>query len=86
LALKILRQVYTAMADQGTLLLIEHVIEADNQPGLGKLLDINMLAMTEGGKERTRHEYETLLAEAGFQLIQIVPTASGVCVIEGKKR
>lgn len=86
LALKILRNIHTAMPANGTLLLVEHVVEPDNQPSLGKLLDINMLLMTQGGRERSSEEYRELYRQAGFELTRIVPTASGVCVIEGKKQ
>jgi O-methyltransferase domain/Dimerisation domain len=47
LALKILRNIHAAMPAQATLLLVEHVIEVDNRPSMGKMLDINMLAMTQ---------------------------------------
>lgn len=86
LALNILRNIHTAMPAQGTLLLLEHVIEADNRPSMGKMLDINMLAMTQGGKERTRQEFTDLYAQAGFELTRIVPTARGISVIEGRKQ
>ena len=36
------RQDKKPMPENGTLLLVENVVEGDNQPGLGKLLDINM--------------------------------------------
>ena len=52
-------------------------------PDHSKLLDIIMLAVT-GGRERTRNQYETLLAEAGFELERIVPTRSSYFVVEAK--
>lgn len=85
LALKILKNIHAAMPSDGTLLLVEHVIEPDNQPSLGKLLDINMLLMTQGGRERSSEEYRELYRKAGFKLTRILPTPSGICVIEGKK-
>ncbi|MGH8715004.1 MAG: hypothetical protein ACREYB_13450 [Casimicrobiaceae bacterium] len=39
-----------------------------------------MLTMT-GGRERTRTDYESLLASGGFRLDRVVPTASPVSVI-----
>ena len=86
LALKILRNIHAAMPAHGTLLLLENVVEADNQPSPAKFLDINMLLMTEGGQERTSEEYRELFAQAGFELSQIVPTPSRICVLEGRKR
>lgn len=86
LALKVLRNIYTAMPKQGTLLLVEHIVESDNQPATAKFLDINMLLMTEGGRERSRAEYAILFKQAGFEPTQIVSTPAGVCVLEGIKR
>jgi len=86
LSLKILKNIHTAMSDNGTLLLVENVVEADNQPHFGKFLDINMLLMTEGGRERTSAEYRALYQQAGFELTQIIPTNSRICIIEGRKR
>jgi len=86
LALKILKNIHAAMSDNGTLLLVENVVEADNQLHFGKFLDINMLLMTEGGRERTSEEFRVLYEQAGFELTQIVPTHSRICIIEGRKR
>jgi hypothetical protein len=86
LALKILRNIHAAMPEHGTLLLLENMVEADNQPSPAKFLDINMLLMTEGGRERSSAEYRKLFADAGFELTHIVPTPSRICVLEGRKR
>ncbi len=53
---------------------------------MGKLLDMHMLVMSPGGKERTEAEYRTLFEAAGFQLTRIVPTQNFVSVVEGVKR
>jgi hypothetical protein len=86
LSLKILKQIHNSMADGGTLLVVDHVVTGDNQFHPGKLLDINMLVMTEGGRERTREEFQRLYDEAGFELTRILPLPSGSCVVEGRKR
>ena len=39
-----------------------------------------------GGKERTKDEYHSLFANAGFELKRIVLTASEVSIIEGAKQ
>ena len=80
--LRILRGIRAAMAPDGRVLIVEQVIPAGNGPFPGKLLDLNMLVMTEGGKERTPAEYATLLGVAGLQLSRIVPTLSPVSVVE----
>jgi hypothetical protein len=83
-AAAILRNVHSAMTDDGKLLLAETVVAPANQPDLSKFMDVNMLVMT-GGRERTAKEFEQLLAQAGFRLTRIVPTASPIHIIEGTK-
>jgi hypothetical protein len=63
-------------------LILEQVIEPGNDPAPGKLLDLNMLVMTEGGRERTPQEYAELLERAGLQLLRIHPTPSPISVVE----
>jgi hypothetical protein len=58
------------------------VIPPGNGPFPGKLLDLNMLVMSEGGRERTPQEYAQLLESAGLQLHRIVPTPGPVSVVE----
>jgi len=82
-ALRILRNVRGVIRPEGRLLVVESVIPPGNDPGFGKLLDLNMLLIP-GGKERTESEYRELYAAAGFRLTRIVPTQSDVSVIEGR--
>ena len=70
------------MAPAARVLLVEQVIPPGNAPFPGKLLDLNMLVMTEGGRERSAEEYEQLLARAGLRLSRIVPTPAAVSVVE----
>ncbi|MBW4550493.1 MAG: methyltransferase [Aphanocapsa sp. GSE-SYN-MK-11-07L] len=84
-SIAILKNCYSAMADNGKILVIEQVIPPGNQPFMGKLLDVNMLALAPGGKERTEVEYRALFEAAGFQLTRIVPTQDFVSVVEGVK-
>jgi hypothetical protein len=63
--IKILNNCYKAMAENGKLLLIEHVVPPGNEPGLAKIVDILMLVMYTGF-ERTEAEFNTLLQTAGF--------------------
>ena len=78
----ILGHIREAMAPGARVLIIEPVIPPGNDPFPGKLLDLNMLVMTEGGRERTAEEYACLLERAGLRLSRIVPTASAVSVVE----
>jgi hypothetical protein len=80
--LRILGQIRAVMAPGARVLVVEQVIPPGNGPFPGKLLDLNMLVMTDGGRERTPSEYASLLAKAGLSLQRIVPTPSPVSVVE----
>lgn len=82
-AIAILKRCHEAMNDRGRVLVIEQVIPSGNEPFLGKLLDVNMLVMCPGGKERTEAEYQHIFEAAGFRLNRIVPTSAIVSVVEG---
>jgi hypothetical protein len=82
-AIAILKQCHKVMPDNGKILVAEQVIPPGNQPFMGKLIDVNMLVMTDGGRERTEAEYRALLEKAGFMLTRIVPTQDDVSIIEG---
>ncbi|HVV54110.1 MAG TPA: methyltransferase [Mucilaginibacter sp.] len=74
-SVSILKNCAKAMNADSKLLVIESVIPEGNAPHPGKLLDINMMAMT-GGKERTEKEFRILLSQAGLELTRIVYTHS----------
>jgi hypothetical protein len=81
-AVAILRACRAATPGGGALLLVERVVGPPNEEPESKLSDLNMLVMP-GGRERTREEYAALLAAAGFALRDVVPTGTGLAVIEG---
>lgn len=81
-ALAILRNCHRAMAGSGRLLLVELIVPPGNTPADGKLLDLQMMVIFPGGKERTAEEYRTLLESAGFQLTRIIPTMHQMSLIE----
>lgn len=85
LALAILRNVRAAIADHGTLLLIEGVIPEGATPHVSKLTDLEML-LSLGGRERTRDEFSLLLERAGFSLTRVVETASPISIVEARPR
>jgi SAM-dependent methyltransferase len=82
-AVTILRNCREAMAPDGRVLVVEIPIPAGNQPSFGKWLDLMMLVV--GGFERTEKQYRRLFAEAGLNLIRIVPTAHEISIIEGAR-
>lgn len=46
--------------------------------------DLNMLVCT-GGRQRSEAEFRNLYRAAGFRLTRVVPTATGICVMEGER-
>jgi hypothetical protein len=80
--LTILGHIRRGLAPGGRVLILEQVIPPGNDPAPAKLLDLNMLVMTEGGRERTPAEYAALLERAGLRLAAITPTPSPISVVE----
>jgi hypothetical protein len=83
----ILRCCRRCMPARARLIVIERTLpdlaesEADAE---GFLTDLEMLVMTSGGRERTEAEFRNLLANAGFEFVRIVQTASPLFVFEGR--
>lgn len=69
---KILDNVRRAMAANGTLLLLEGLVDSPVKP-VG-LMDLLMLVI--GGRERTEADFRSLLQSAGFSLSRIIPAGS----------
>jgi O-methyltransferase domain/Dimerisation domain len=82
----ILKNIATAMGvKRGRVILLEAVLRGDDEPDLGKLLDIEMMAMP-GGRERSADEFKALFARSGFELTKVVPTKSPLSVVEAMRK
>lgn len=84
-SVRLLKNCANAAAKDARVLLIEPVLTAPGVPHFAKLLDLEMLIMSLGGRERTAGEYGRLYAAAGLKLRRIVPTGGPNSVIEGLK-
>lgn len=82
-ALRILKAVRKGAPEHAKLLVIESLLPEKPEPHPVLMLDIVMLAVV-GGRERKRSEYEALLREAGFRLDRVLPTGSGIDIIEAQ--
>lgn len=83
-AVAILGQIARAMPVRGKLLVVEQLVTPPDrkQLNLAKIIDMIMLCLTEGGRERTEVEYREILRRAGFRLERVVATRSQVDVLE----
>jgi hypothetical protein len=79
--IKILKNCSAAMNQKGKVLVVDVVIQPGNDPGWGKLLDIEMLII--GGRERTKKEFAALFNEAELKLTRVVPTKCPLSIVEG---
>jgi ubiquinone/menaquinone biosynthesis C-methylase UbiE len=82
-ATQILRNCRAKMGPDARLVIVDCVVPETNEPHFSKFIDLNMLVMT-GGKERTAKEFEGLLSESGFKLLQVIPTDHPTCIIEAQ--
>ncbi|MBW4051486.1 MAG: methyltransferase [Proteobacteria bacterium] len=82
-ATALLDAVRRAAPPHAKVLLLEMLLPDAPGPHPAKFLDVEMLVMTTGGRERTRGEYERLLASAGMRLARVIPTSTPTVVLEG---
>ena len=76
-----------AIPPDGAVVVVERLLPERAKVGIETdvyFIDLEMLALTPGGRERTEDEFRQLFAAAGFVLAQVVPTASPFRVFEGR--
>jgi hypothetical protein len=79
---RILRNVAAAMTGEARLVIIEGD-QPRNQPHPRfSMIDVQMLTVTEGGRERSASELEKLLAESGFTVGQVRHTPTDLMLVE----
>jgi hypothetical protein len=81
LCVQILGHCRDAMEKRGRVLVVDTVIPPGNAPHWGKMLDLNMLALT-GGRERTAAEFGELFRSAGLKLKKVHPTRCPLSIVE----
>jgi O-methyltransferase domain len=81
---QILNLIRKELPQNGRVLVCEQVVTAGPEPTPAKFTDIEMLALTIGGKERTEAEFWDLFASAGLRLVQVIQTESPLCVLEAR--
>lgn len=78
----ILKNIRDGITPDGRLVILETVMPTGNEYHYAKYLDMNMLVLSDGGRERTEREYRQLLDQAGFTLVRVVPTESPLSIVE----
>jgi hypothetical protein len=83
----ILRNCRAAMPAHGQILIVEEIYPARVAPsdrcrGVAAV-DVLMLVCT-GGRQRSEEEFRALLAASGLRLSRVVPTATGVSVLQAE--
>jgi hypothetical protein len=84
-SITILQQCRKAMAPEGRILVIDGIVRPGNAPDPIKDMDVMMLALHRGGRERTEAEFRTLFQKAELQLARVIPVPlpSTLSIIEG---
>jgi hypothetical protein len=81
-SLTILRNCRSATQDAARLLVIERLIpERALADPAAIMVDLHMMTIT-GGRVRSREQFEALLSQAGFTLAKVMPTRSGLTIID----
>lgn len=73
----ILKNCKKALPENGRIILIELIVprevsESDIATKYSLYLDVVMMCLTSGGKERTKEEFDVLAMKAGFKLPNII--------------
>lgn len=82
-SIRILRKCHGAVKRGGKILLAEVVIGSGAESQFARLLDLEMLVLTPGGRERTREEFQKLYEASGFKLTGVVGTGTHISIVEG---
>ncbi|MDJ0383056.1 methyltransferase [Streptomyces sp. G-G2] len=88
----ILRNCRAAMSPDARLVLIDHLAAADPGAAAGEgstgqwggLMDLYMMSLFDGGRERTEEETRALLGEAGLTALRVTRLPGGTGVIEAR--
>jgi O-methyltransferase domain len=83
--IRILRCIGEQLSDDGRVIVLEQIVTSGPEMSAAKLLDLEMLALTDGGRERTEEEFARLFESAGLKLARVIPTQSIVCILEARK-
>lgn len=78
----ILGSVRRVLPVDGTLLIVDMVLPQRRVSLEAAYTDLEMLVLTDGGRERTESEFEHLIQSSGLRLLRTIPTRSPLSVLE----
>ena len=67
------------------LFILESIVPSGNTPHMSKRLDLMMLVITRGGRERTQAEWKALLAAGEFDRPRFIRLAGPLSLIEARR-
>jgi C-methyltransferase len=82
-SIRILQNCHRAMRPGGRLLVVEVVVGSGVQSHFARLLDLEMLVITQGGRERSEEEFRRLYEAAKFGVARVMETGAPVSIVEG---
>jgi hypothetical protein len=82
---RILDAVARAMSPGTRLLVIEQGIAEPGVPNPGKIMDVIMLTLLEGGRERTAQQHAALFEKAGLRFVREIRTPGPITLFEAAR-
>ena len=83
-ALKILKTLRRAMRASGRLFVIDPAIREGNDASFTKLLDLEIMVLYQGGRERTERQFNRLFQASGFEVVRWIDPGCASCVLEAR--
>jgi len=84
-AVAILKSIAKTARPGAKLLVIEFIVTPGNDFDMAKRADLEMLILTNGGRERTKAEFAALFERAGFALERVIPILNDMYVLEASR-
>ena len=81
-ALVILKVIRAAMKPGAILLIAEMVVDQPENRFFGTLLDLEMLAIMDNGRQRSLTQFRAMFEQSGFRYSKIIPAASPTSLVE----
>lgn len=82
-AVRILRNIRDAIANDGRVLVMDCVVDSGNDPSFVKWLDLLVMTTTTGGRMRHEHDYPPIFEKAGLSLNRTIRISDTVTILEG---